>query len=100
MIPFNQREILICLFIIFIYLNCYCRLSGWLYSPISMRNISKKLKLVLKKLKNFEGSAFLNLYIDLLKFSSKSRQKILDSDPCFFYLVKLGTISPAAQILN
>ena len=76
MIPFNQQEVLIYVFIIFIYLNCYCRLSGWLYSPIRMRNIRKKIKVSVKKLKNFEGSAFLNLYVDLLKFSSKSRQKI------------------------
>ena len=60
-----------------IYEYIDCRPAGWLYSPARMRNISQK------KSHNFRRLPLSSiLYIDLI-----------NSDPCFFNLVKLGTIS-------
>ena len=60
-----------------IYAYIDCRPTGWPYSPARMRNISQKKSHSFRRL---PLSSI--LYIDLI-----------NSDPCFLNLVKLGTIS-------
>ena len=55
---------------------------------------------VRKNLTNFEGCHFARFYILIWWSFPKIETKNFNSGPCFFKLVKLGTISPAAHFLN
>ena len=55
---------------------------------------------VRKNLTNFEGCHFARFYILIWWTFPKIKTKNFNSGPCFFKLVKLGTISPAAHFLN
>ena len=55
---------------------------------------------VRKNLTIFEGCHFARFYILIWWSFPKIETKNFNSDPCFFKLVKLGTISPAAHFLN
>ena len=76
-------------------LSCFnCCPRRWLYSPVQMRYISKK------NLTIFEGCHFPQFYILILSSFLKIETKNFNSDPCFFNLVTLETISPAAHFLS
>ena len=53
-----------------------------------------------KNLTIFEGCHFARFYILIWWSFPRIGTKNFNSDPCFFKLVKLGTISPAAHFLN
>ena len=53
-----------------------------------------------KNLATFKGCHFARFYILIWWSFLKIETKNFNSDPCFFKLVKLGTISPAAHFLN
>ena len=55
---------------------------------------------VRKNLRIFEGCHFPRFYILIWSSFRKIETKDLNSDPCFFNLVKLWSISPAAHFLN
>ena len=55
---------------------------------------------VRKNLTNFEGCHFARFYILIWWSFPKIETKNFNSGSCFFKLVKLGTISPAAHFLN
>ena len=55
---------------------------------------------VRKNLTNFEGCHFARFYILIWWSFSKIETKNFNSGPCFFKLVKLGTILPDAHFLN
>ena len=55
---------------------------------------------VRKHVTNFEGCHFARFYILIWWSFPKIETKSFNSGPCFFKLVKLGTISPAAHFLN
>ena len=55
---------------------------------------------VRKNLTNFEGCHFARFYILIWWSFPKIETKNFNSGPCFFKLVKLGTISPAANFPN
>ena len=71
----------------------YCHLTGWLYSPVRMRNTSWK------KSHNFRRLLLSLVWLMWLCFR-KIETKVFNSNSIFFNLVKLGTISPAAHCLN
>ena len=70
-------------------LKIYCRPTGWLYSLVRMGNLT-----------TFEGCHFSWFYILIWSSFRKIETENFNSDPCFFNLVKLGTISLAAHFLN
>ena len=55
---------------------------------------------VRKNLTNLEGCRLARFYILISWSFPKIETKNFNSDPCFFKLVQLGTISPAAHFLN
>ena len=74
----------------------YGRPTGWLYSPVRMRNSQQ-----LKKISQFSKVATFLDFILLIRLSfPKIETNNFNSDPCFFNLVKLGTTSPAAHLIN
>ena len=63
--------------------------------------VPKVWEIVVRKyLTNFEGFHFAQFYILIWCSFPKIETKSFNSGPCFFKLVKLGTISPAAHFLN
>ena len=55
---------------------------------------------VRKNLTNFEGYHFGRFYLLIWWSFPKIKTKNFNSGPCFFKLVKLGTISPVAHFFN
>ena len=55
---------------------------------------------VRKNLTIFEGCHFARFYILIWWSFPKIETKNLNSDQCFFKIIKLGTISPAAHFFN
>ena len=81
---------------IFLFLSkpqtVYCRSSGWLYSPVRMRNSSQKKSHKFRRLPLCSI-----LYFNLMEFS-ENRDKEFQLGLMPF--LKLGTLSPAAHFLN